>query len=276
MLLREILDWRLAQYLSRAGGTEDIICRVSRNTSGNPILFLPSIGSGGSLPEGSMDIEVDGRPLEAIVAKIAINVLRDPSGGGNQLPTILRSWFGEDAGLPGRADRVRIRRNANVAVMEPIGASAHPTSGLQLWQRYLREVIPPAFGMPFNRGIWNVGFVTSPAHILLLVTLKKDDANPEHKYADHFLSDRQFNWQSQNRTTQNSKPGQMIRDHKARGLHVHLLVRPSKKISQGGAPFIYCGEVDYVSWEGNAPITVLWRLREPVPPTLWSTLNVPA
>ena len=25
--------------------------------------------------------------------------------------------------------------------------------------------------------------------------------NPDHRYADQFLSDREFNWQSQNRTT---------------------------------------------------------------------------
>jgi superfamily II DNA or RNA helicase len=49
-LLREILDWRLAQYLSR-GRFTDIVCSVSRNSSGNPILFLPSSGDG--LPKGS-------------------------------------------------------------------------------------------------------------------------------------------------------------------------------------------------------------------------------
>src|SRR5262249_28212630 len=38
-LLREILDWRLAQYLSR-GQFTDVVCSVSRNASGNPILFL--------------------------------------------------------------------------------------------------------------------------------------------------------------------------------------------------------------------------------------------
>ena len=76
-LLREILDWRLAQYLSR-GQVADVICRVSRNASGQPILFLPSNKSGGSLPEGPLEIEVDGRPMEAIVAKIAVNVVRPP------------------------------------------------------------------------------------------------------------------------------------------------------------------------------------------------------
>ena len=50
-LLREILDWRMAQYLLRTGTaerTEDVICRVSQNSTGNPILFLPSKDTGGS------------------------------------------------------------------------------------------------------------------------------------------------------------------------------------------------------------------------------------
>ena len=63
-LLREILYWRMAQYLSCTGTaerTEDVICRVSQNSTGNPILFLPSKDKGGSLLEGPLIIEVDGR-----------------------------------------------------------------------------------------------------------------------------------------------------------------------------------------------------------------------
>ena len=100
--------------------------------------------------------------------------------------------------------------------------------------------------------------------------------NPDHRNVDHFLSDWEFNWQSQNRTTQTSKPGQMTYDDRAMGLYIHLLVRPTKRARPAVTPFIYCGEVDFVSWEGNAPIIVRLRLREPVPRTLWSSLKVPS
>jgi hypothetical protein len=59
------------------------------------------------------------------------------------------------------------------------------------------------------------------------------------------------------------------------GIHVHLLVRPTKRTGQTVTPFIYCGEVDFMSWEGNTPITVRFRLQEAVPRTLWSSLKVP-
>jgi len=103
----------------------------------------------------------------------------------------------------------------------------------------------------------------------------KDGMMSEHRYSDHFVSDREFTWQSQNRTTRGSKHGQMISGHRNMDIHVHLLVRPTKKVGQKPTPFIYCGEVDFVSWEGEAPITVTWRLRQPVPATLHSALDVP-
>jgi hypothetical protein len=270
-LLREVLDWRLGQYLARGDSdwSGDLVCRVALNASGNPILFLPTSPGSPTLPQGALRLEVDGQAMDAVVAKIAIDVVRRPGEEANHLPTILRAWFGRAAGAPGRSDRVRLRRTPIGTVMEPIGAKDGQAMGLRLWDRYLRETIPAAFGLTFSRAIWNVGFVVSEPHVFLLVSLEKTGANPDHQYADHFVSDREFSWQSQNRTTTQSKHGQVIRDHRAKSLHVHLLVRPGRR-----GPFIYCGEVDFVSWEGSAPITVRWRLREPVPRTLWPTLEV--
>src|SRR5262249_23595209 len=145
VLLREILDWRLAQYLSRGRMAVNVLCRVSRNASGQPILFLPSDKSGG-LPEGPLEIEVDGRPMEAIVVKIAVNAVRAPGASTNDLPTILREWFGNDAGLPGSNDRVRFRTDGDTVVMEPFGSKRNFEAGAKPWERYSREAIPPAFG----------------------------------------------------------------------------------------------------------------------------------
>jgi hypothetical protein len=271
-LLREILDWRLAQYLSR-GQLTDVVCSVSRNSSGNPILFLPS--SGGGLPKGPLDVLVDGRPMQAVIAKIAVNVVRAPGSSTNELPEMLRGWFGKEAGAPGRGDRVRFHQDADTIVMEPFGPNFRSGSSPKLWERYLREKIPTEFGLAFNQATWNVGFVVSRPQVFLLVTLAKEDMNPDHRYADHFISDQEFSWQSQNRTRQNSKHGQIIKNHRAMGIHVHLFVRPTKRVGQAPTPFLYCGEVDFISWEGDTPITVRWSLRERVPQSLWTLLKVP-
>ncbi|THD57112.1 MAG: DUF3427 domain-containing protein [Bradyrhizobium sp.] len=58
-------------------------------------------------------------------------------------------------------------------------------------------------------------------------------------------------------------------------VHVHLFVRPTKKTGSNPTPFVYCGQVDFVSWKGDGPISITWRLREAVPPSLHGVLGVP-
>jgi hypothetical protein len=275
-LLREILDWRLAQYLSRPTSTNlsaDIVCRVAR-AGDRPILFLPSSAMSLGLELGPVAIEIDGLNYEAVIAKIAINVVRRTGQEQNLLPEILRRWFGGDAGLPGRGERVRLKRGTSGFTMEPLKASA--SQGLQLWGRYLRGAIAPAFNLTFSPAIWNAGFVAQDPEVFLLVTLAKEDMSMDHRYVDRFVSDREFAWQSQNRTTQSSKHGQLLYNHQAGGQRIHLFVRPAKKTGSNPTPFTYCGQVDFLSWEGDAPISIRWQLREPVPPTLHSILSVPS
>ncbi|MFQ5507096.1 MAG: DUF3427 domain-containing protein, partial [Planctomycetota bacterium] len=63
-----------------------------------------------------------------------------------------------------------------------------------------------------------------------------------------------------NRTSQASPHGNMIKNHASLGLHVHLFVRDRKRRGKSAAPFTYCGELDFESWDGEKPITVRWRL----------------
>lgn len=98
----------------------------------------------------------------------------------------------------------------------------------------------------------------------------------EFQYGDRFLAPDLFQWQSQNRTRQQSAHGGLIRDHAALGIEVHLFVRKEKKRGSGAAPFVYCGPVSFAQWEGDAPITVQWRLGESVPGRLFDELGVVA
>jgi len=92
----------------------------------------------------------------------------------------------------------------------------------------------------------------------------------------HFLSPNEFEWQSQNRTTQKSNHGQLIKDHDPLGTTIHIFVRAKAKMREGkGETLLYCGPVDFESWSGEKPITVRWRLRAEVPAPLWEELGVP-
>jgi superfamily II DNA or RNA helicase/HKD family nuclease/diadenosine tetraphosphate (Ap4A) HIT family hydrolase len=150
-----------------------------------------------------------------------------------------------------------------------VTSSITVSTTLELWQPYQRKEIAPIFGWKFSTGNWNGGFVTKDKHIFLLVTLDKETKTPNFQYQDHFLSPDTFQWQSQNQTKQSGKTGNEIRNHASLGFTVHLFVRKASKTPNGtGAPFHYCGEVDFTDWENERPITVRWRLKNSLPERL--------
>jgi superfamily II DNA or RNA helicase/SAM-dependent methyltransferase len=129
-------------------------------------------------------------------------------------------------------------------------------------QTFMREEIPPLFGVDFNPGSWNSGHVVlndQKAHILL-VTLNKQGKAEDHRYLDHWIDEQTFHWQSQNATTPSSKRGQEIVEHEKRGIAIHLFVREAKLAGGKGAPFLYHGPVRYRSHTGTEPMSVIFEL----------------
>lgn len=137
----------------------------------------------------------------------------------------------------------------------------------ELWREYMREEIPPLYGLTFSTGSWNQGFLVQGKDVFLLVTIDKSDLQVDHKYADHFVNERQFKWQSQNRTSRTSLHGKIISGSEL-GYRIHLFVRATKKRGGVAAPFIYCGDPVFDSWDGDRPISVKWTIPSPLPPHL--------
>jgi superfamily II DNA or RNA helicase len=265
-IARELCEWRLAQYLDRLRGEHGegprIVCRVARNASGDPMLFLPARERHPNIPEGWRRINIDGELYEAKFVQIAINVVRRPGSEANLLPEILRRWFGPNAGESGtRAQQVFFELVADTYHARPLAVG----SELTLWQEYARADIPGLWGVRYQENVWRQGFVWQGNHMFLLVTLEKEGMQEAHRYADRFLNPGLFEWQSQNRTTQVSKAGQALMHQREQGISVHLFVRRWRKTQRGtAAPFTYCGDVTFESWKGDAPITIRWRLPQPL------------
>ena len=169
------------------------------HTSGKPILFLPSEPERSDLPEGWTDVQIEGQTYSANFVKIAINLVRRPGEPGepgendNELPRILRGWFGPDAGAPGTRHTVALDRRGADWHLAPLGQRR---GELQLWRAYSREEIPPLLGLEFSTAIWNAGFVKRPGHIFLLTTLDKSGHGSQFQYKDHFVSATEFEWQT--------------------------------------------------------------------------------
>ena len=273
----EVANWRLVTYLRRPGVlrlADRIVCSVS-HSGGRPIPFLPDRARHEGIPEGWVEVVANGEPLQARFVKIAVNVVTGRAGSEeNVLPAILRGWFGEDAGQPGRAERVVFERRGDEYLMAPLAADA-PPPGLAPWERFMRADILKQFGDDFRSNESQVGVVQRTGGIFLMVTLDKQGMQAEYKYGDRFLSPVEFEWQSQNRTRQESELGRDLRRHRELGIDVHLFVRRSKRARGRAAPFVYCGWLEFERWEGEKPITVWWRIEQAVPRELWVELGVP-
>jgi hypothetical protein len=263
-LTRELTEWRMAEYRDRAVRTQSAghVLTVS-HASRRPILFLPDRRMTPDLPEGWVPILIDDVRYRANFVRVAVNVIQAEGSDDNELPSVLRGWFGPDAGLPGTRHQVSLTRDGDAWRLAPIGAVARAPV---LWKAYSREQIPALFGLKFSEATWNQGFIRQGNKTFLLVTLDKTGKIDEHQYRDRFVGSDVLEWQSQNRTKRDSKDGESISEHTALGIDVHLFVRATRKTAAGvPSPFVYCGAVKFVSWKGEAPITVRWRLAEPIP-----------
>jgi hypothetical protein len=244
------------------------------HSGGKPILFFaPGRDQVGGIPDGWRDVRIAGEEYQANFVKIAVNVVVRVGSVENVLPDILREWFGPEAGRPGTDQRVMFRRiNAGYS-LEPLDSNKR-FAGPDLWQEYTRPHIAERFGLEFRGRENQQGVVVRPHLVLLFVTLNKEDMAEEHRYRDQFVSSTEFQWQSQNRTSQTSDMALSLRDHVARGIRVHLCVRRQASVRGKTSPFRYCGELVFDRWEGEKPITVWWRLKEAVPADVYAKLTV--
>lgn len=137
---------------------------------------------------------------------------------------------------------------------------------LLLGKSFMREEIPPLFGVEFNPGNWNSGHVVLQGSQVqvLLVTLNKQGRSRDHQYHDYFIDNESFHWQSQNGTSPENKRGREIIEHQRQGCRVFLFVREHKLRNGKAAPFSFYGEVVYQSHEGSEPMSVVWKLKNPL------------
>ncbi len=111
-MVTELVDYRLARYRrarreEQEAGSCAFVCRVIHNNQG-PILKLPDRARVPGIPRGETDVRLaDGGYWRFRFVKIACNVAHPVGSSRNQLPDLMRRWFGPDAGRSGTDYRVR-------------------------------------------------------------------------------------------------------------------------------------------------------------------------
>lgn len=274
-LVREHIDWRMAEYLRRDQDSEAAVGFSSKvvQANGTPSLALPDRETEAGVPLGWIPVEMNGSRSEANFEMTAVTAVRSHDSEDNQLPGILYEWFGPDAGRPGKDDWVFFERAESGWRAAPSGG-ANRKASLQFGQSYRREDVATILGTKVTGQTWQSGVVPVGNRRLLFVTLNKKDMDKRYGYSDKFISNDLFQWQSQNRTAQNGSGGRMIRDHRAHEVEFHLFVRKDSKASGVTMPFFYCGLLEFVEWDGEKPITVKWRLEQPITDALFQHLRV--
>ena len=76
------------------------------------------------LPSGWTEVSLDGEMYEANFVKVALNVVRRKGSEGNDLPGILRRWFGPTAGLPGTDFRVVLEQDERRYTLAPLARTS--------------------------------------------------------------------------------------------------------------------------------------------------------
>ena len=157
----ELVDFRLAAHARPRAVATGFMAKVIQSR-GKPFLKLPTVDEEPGRPDGPVLVRLpDGREWEFRFVKIACNVAgpRDTKVGDklqNELPALLREWFGPDAGLPGTTFEVEFHRTGPTWHIAPLSpkktraplspksplrkrgdAASHPNGGSQIGRAHV-------------------------------------------------------------------------------------------------------------------------------------------
>lgn len=114
------------------------------------------------------------------------------------------------------------------------------------------------------------GLLSNNNEYFLYIDLhKEDDIKESINYKDEFINRGEFQWQTPNNTSQLSERGKNITKNKERNINLHLFVRKYKEIDSKSQPYIYIGKGNTISYEGERPITVKFKLENKIPEGLY-------
>ena len=103
---------------------------------------------------------------------------------------------------------------------------------------------------------------------IFLITLNKSakEFSDTTLYEDYSINDHLFHWQSQNSTSPESETGQRYIHQNEAGNIVLLFVRECKQdIHRNAMSYTFLGPAHYVTHTGSRPMTIIYKLAEPIP-----------
>ena len=145
---------------------------------------------------------------------------------------------------------------------------------LSLHARYERREIQAAIGhiTATVRPQFREGCLLRPEDKieLMFVTLdKREGFGKTVQFHDYAISPELFHWQTQNRAGQNNATGKRYLESKTNGWGFQLFVREDTD-----SAFNALGPVTLETFEGDRPISIVWRLQVPLPIEMFRRFSV--
>lgn len=91
--------------------------------------------------------------------------------------------------------------------------------------------------------------------------------SPTTRYRDYAISSKLIHWESQSTTRAKSATGLRYQNHIERGSEVFLFARERSD----DRAFWFLGPGSFVSFEGEKPMAITWKLKEPLPGDLYAS-----
>ena len=151
-----------------------------------------------------------------------------------------------------------------VCYADSFGAESLGTPGLKLYQQYnMRDLALVANARKAHSAYRGTGVLREGNDFFFFIDLHKAEGAIEYK--DKFISPSQFQWDSPSGCSTTSKQGIDIINHQEKGNRLHLFVRKFKELDKVIEPYIYIGQGDVISHEGEKPINFQLKLHNTVP-----------
>jgi superfamily II DNA or RNA helicase len=147
---------------------------------------------------------------------------------------------------------------------------------LKLHSRYTRDQILAAFQFSsFSKKSSNREGTAENKDLnteILFINLIKSEENfsPTTMYDDYAVNELLFHWQTQNSARPDKGKGLSYIKHKENEKRILLFVREKAKNEFGNSlGYVFIGEGNLEDYKGSKPMSINWKLEEPMPHYLW-------
>lgn len=149
-------------------------------------------------------------------------------------------------------------RKLDQTEVNPIGSHLH--------EEFKRpDIVTQLYRQTYITNRWNVGHVADDEMDVLFITLFKKDDHPGKKYTNRVIAPDLIAWDSQSKTSPQSKKGRELINSLDLGRSIHIWIRAKEK-----QPFTCCGLAIPVAHEGSQPISFRFRLLTPLPGSIFA------